>query len=167
MFKLDRTRVLLLLLPVMWVWQASPLAILPVFGWRLDPALVIAIVGGLMNGPRFGLWFGLIAGGGQDLLLGAGLLYGATKALAGFAAGLIQPQIYRLDALTLGLVGLVWTLGEGLLVALYLLAHGRTAVWDHYAALSLPLGLAHALLVVILYLWVFRFPGEDREERVK
>lgn len=164
---LTRPRALLLLLPVMWVWQASPLAILPGFGWRLDPALVLAIAAGLLEGPRFGLWFGLIAGGGQDLLLGAGLLYGVTKALAGLAAGSMQPHVYRLDALTLGLVGLVWTLGEGLLVALYLLAHGRTAVWDHYAALSLPLGLAHALVLIVLYALLMRLPGAEREERVK
>jgi hypothetical protein len=167
MFQLTRHRALLLLLPVMWVWQASPLALLPWFGWRLDPSLVLAIAGGLIEGPRFGLWFGLIAGGGQDLLLGAGLLYGVTKALAGFAAGGMQPHLYRLDALSLGMVGLVWTLGEGLLVALYLLAHGRTAVWDHYAALSLPLGLAHAMLLVVLYAGLMRLPGIEREERVK
>jgi LytS/YehU family sensor histidine kinase len=167
MFQLTRQRALILLLPIMWVWQASPLALLPWFGWRLDPSLVLAIAGGLLEGPRFGLWFGLIAGGGQDLLLGAGLLYGITKALAGLAAGAMQPHIYRLDALSLGMVGLVWTLGEGLLVALYLLAHGRTAVWDHYAALSLPLGVAHALLLVVLYAWLMRLPGAEREERVK
>ena len=164
---LTRRRALLLLLPFMWVWQASPLALLPYFGWRLDPSLVLAIAAGLLEGPRFGLWFGLLAGGGEDLLLGAGLLYGVTKALAGFAAGGMQPHIYRLDALSLGLVGLVWTLGEGMLVALYLLAHGRTAVWDHYAALSLPLGLAHAVLLVTLYAWLMQLPGTEREERVK
>ena len=167
MFQLGRVQALLLLLPVMWVWQASPLAILPYFGWRLDPALVLAIAAGLLEGPRFGLWFGLVAGGGEDVLLGAGLLYGVTKALAGLAAGAMQPHIYRLDGLTLGMVGLIWTLGEGLLVALYLLAHGRTAVWDHYAALSLPLGLAHALVLILLYAWLMHLPGLEREERVK
>lgn len=166
-WQLNRRMALLLLLPVMWVWQASPLAILPYFGWRLDPALVLAIAAGLFEGPRFGVCVGLIAGGGQDLLLGAGLLYGVTKALAGLAAGGMQPQIYRLDALTLGLVALVWTLGEGLLVALYLLAHGRTAVWDHYAALSLPLGLAHAVVLIILYILLSRLPGKEREDHAK
>jgi hypothetical protein len=79
----------------------------------------------------------------------------------------MQPQIYRLDALTLGLVGLVWTLGEGLLVALYLMTQGRTAVWDHYAALSLPLGLAHAVLLVALYALLIRLQGEDRDDRAR
>lgn len=163
---LTRRMALLLLLPVMWVWQASPLALLPGFGWRLDPSLVLAIAAGLLEGPRFGLAFGLLAGGGEDLLLGAGLLYGVTKALAGLVAGGMQPHIYRLDALALGLIGLVWTLGEGLLVALYLLAHGRTAVWDHYAALSLPLGLAHAAVLIVVYALLLRLPGSQREERL-
>lgn len=156
--------VLPLLLPFALIWQLSPLGVMPVFGWRIDPVLVLAVAGGLMFGPRYGLVFGLAAGACQDLLLGAGLLYGATKAAAGLAAGLIQPHIYRLDALSLVLMGLVWTLVEGLMVASSLHAQGRTAVWDHFAALALPLGLAHAVLLVALYYWLLRFPlPEERE----
>ncbi|MFN3431225.1 MAG: LytS/YhcK type 5TM receptor domain-containing protein, partial [Candidatus Sericytochromatia bacterium] len=81
------------LLPLALIWQSSELAVLPVFGWRLDPTLVLVIAAGLMLGPRYGLVFGLIAGGCQDVLLGAGLVYGFTKGLAGWAAGLIQPHI--------------------------------------------------------------------------
>lgn len=152
------------LLPLALIWQSSELAVLPVFGWRLDPTLVLVIAGGLMLGPRYGLVFGLVAGGCQDVLLGAGLVYGFTKGLAGWAAGLIQPHIYRLDVLSLGLVAMVWTLVEGLCVALYLLSHGRTAVWDHYAALALPLGLAHAFMLGVLYYTLFRLPGPESRE---
>src|SRR5439155_17977148 len=93
----SRLTVLAALLPLALVWQVSDLGILPAFGWRLDPPLVLAVAAGLLLGPRVGVWFGLVAGAGQDLLLGAGLLYAATKALAGFVAGLVQPQLYRLD----------------------------------------------------------------------
>jgi LytS/YehU family sensor histidine kinase len=153
-----------LLLPLALIWQTSELAVLPVFGWRVDPTLVLVIAGGLMLGPRYGMAFGLIAGGCQDIVLGAGLLYGFTKALAGWTAGLIQPHIYRLDALSLGLVAMVWTLVEGLCVALYLLSHGRPAVWDHYAALALPLGLAHAFMLAVLYYGLYRLPGPEARE---
>jgi threonine/homoserine efflux transporter RhtA len=97
-------------------------------------------------------------------MIGAGLLYGLTKGLAGWTAGLIQPHIYRLDTVTLLLIGLVWTLIEGLLVALYLLSQGRTAVWDHYAALALPLGMAHAILLAIAYAILHRLPAPERSE---
>jgi LytS/YehU family sensor histidine kinase len=152
------------LLPIALVWQSSALSILPVFGWRVDPILVLTIAGGLLMGPRYGVLFGLLAGGFQDLLLGAGLLYGVTKAIAGWTAGLVHPHIYRLDALSLGLIAMVWTLIEGLCVALYLLAHGRTAVWDHYAALALPLGLAHAFMLAVLYYTLRRLPGPEARE---
>jgi LytS/YehU family sensor histidine kinase len=153
-----------LLLPLALIWQSSELSMLPVFGWRLDPTLVLVIAGGLLMGPRYGVFFGLVAGGCQDVLIGAGLLYGFTKAIAGFAAGLIQPHIYRLDALSLGLLAMVWTLVEGLCVAIYLLAHGRTAVWDHFAALALPLGLAHAFLLAVLYYGLLRLPAPETRE---
>lgn len=156
--------VLPLLLPFALVWQLSPLGVLPVFGWRLDPSLVLVVAGGLMLGPRYGLVLGLAAGACQDLLLGAGLLYGATKGLAGLAAGLIQPHIYRLDALSLVLVGLTGTLGEGLLVAMFLLSQGRTGVWDHFAALALPLGLAHAFMLVALYYVLIQLPAPEARE---
>lgn len=166
LINLTRFWAILIILPIFVAWQASPLALLPVFGWRLDPTLVLAIAVGLLNGPRFGVLFGLVAGASQDLLVGAGLLYGATKALAGFTAGLIQPHIYRLDIVSLGMLGLVWTLGEGLLVAMYLMTQGRTAVWDHYAALSLPLGMAHAILLIVVYSFLGRLQGpEAHEER--
>lgn len=153
-----------LLLPIALIWQASELSLLPVFGWRLDPILVLVIASGLMLGPRYGLIFGLIAGGCQDMLLGAGLLYGFTKGIAGWTAGLIQPHIYRLDALSLGMVAMVWTLVEGLCVALYLLGQNRPAVWDHYAALALPLGLAHAFLLAVLYYGLYRLPAPEERE---
>lgn len=155
---------LVVLLPLALVWQLSPLAQLPVFGWRLDPTLVLVMAAGLLLGPMYGMLYGVVAGGAQDLMLGAGLLYAVTKAVAGFTAGLIQPHIYRLDALSMVLVGLVWTLVEGLGVALYLLAHGRTAVWDHYAAFALPLGIAHAVLLVMLYPLLHRLPGPEAKE---
>ncbi|HEY9723408.1 MAG TPA: LytS/YhcK type 5TM receptor domain-containing protein, partial [Oscillatoriaceae cyanobacterium] len=138
----SRVWVLLALLPLALVWELSPLARLPVFGWRLDPTLVLAMAAGLLFGPGPGALYGMIAGAGQDMLLGAGLLYTVTKAIAGLAAGIIKPQIYQLDLLSTVLMGLVWTAAEGLEVAIYLLMQGRTEVWDHYAALALPLGLA-------------------------
>ena len=153
-----------LMIPVALVWQASDLAVLPYFHWRLDPTLALVVLAGLMLGPRHGALFGLAAGAGQDLLIGGGLLYGVTKALAGWVAGAVQPQIYRLDALSLAVVGLVWTIGEGLLAALYLFAQGRTAVWDHFAAQSLPLGLANAVIVVLVYQWVSRLPAPEVRE---
>ncbi|MOA41864.1 hypothetical protein D3C78_1638690 [compost metagenome] len=119
---------------------------------------------GLMMGPRYGVLFGLIAGGCQDMLLGAGLIYGFAKALAGWTAGMIQPHIYKLDALALGLVAMVWTLVEGLGVALYLLGQGRTAVWDHYAALALPLGLVHAFLLALLYYGLYQLSAPEERE---
>lgn len=155
---------LCLLIPVALIWQTSDLAVLPIFHWRLDPTLAIVVLAGLLLGPRYGVWFGLAAGAGQDLLIGGGLLYGLTKGLAGMVAGLAQPQIYRLDALSLAVVGLLWTIGEGLLVALYLFAQGRTAVWDHFAAQSLPLGLANAVLIVLLYAWLGRLPPPEARE---
>lgn len=157
-------KALWLLIPVALVWQTSDLAVLPYFHWRLDPTLALVVLAGLLLGPRHGVWFGLAAGAGQDLLIGGGLLYGLTKGLAGLAAGLAQPQIYRLDALSLAVVGLLWTIGEGLLVALYLFAQGRTAVWDHFAAQSLPLGLANAVLIVLLYAWLNRLPPPEARE---
>ena len=153
-----------LLLPLALIWQSSDMSVLPVFGWRLDPTLVLVMAGGLLMGPRYGVMFGLIAGGCQDVLIGGGLLYGFTKALAGLAAGLVQPHVYRLDALSLGLTAMVVTLAEGLCVALYLLAHGRTAVWDHYAALALPLGLAHAFLLAVLYYGLLQLPAAEPRE---
>lgn len=153
-----------LLLPFALVWQLSPLAILPVFGWRVDPALALVIASGLLFGPRYGLAFGLLAGACQDLILGAGLLYGTTKAIAGVFAGMIQPHIYRLDALSLMLLGLTWTLGEGLLVAIFLLSHGRPNVWDHFAALALPLGLAHAFMLVAVYYVLVQLPAPEARE---
>lgn len=161
---LSRFWVIPLLLPFALVWQLSPLAVLPVFGWRVDPALALVIVGGLLFGPAYGVAFGLVAGACQDLLLGAGLLYGVTKAIAGLFAGLIQPHIYRLDALSLVLVGLTGTLGEGLMIAMYLLSQGRTGVWDHFAALALPLGLAHAFMLVALYYVLIQLPAPEARE---
>ena len=161
---LTRFWALPLLLPLALIWQMSELSLLPVFGWRVDPTLVLVIAGGLMLGPRYGVCFGLLAGGAQDVLLGAGLVYGVAKGLAGWTAGLIQPHIYRLDALSLGLMAMVWTLMEGLGVALYLLTHGRTAVWDHYAAQALPLGLAHAFLLAFVYAWLYRLPGPEARD---
>lgn len=163
-FPLSLVQALWLLVPVALIWQASDLAMLPYVHWRLDPTLALVILAGLLLGPRHGIWFGLVAGGGQDLLIGGGLVYGATKGLAGMLAGMIQPQIYRLDALSLAGVGLLWTLGEGLLVALYLFAQGRTAVWDHFAAQSLPLGLANAVLIVVLYAGLRRLPGPEAND---
>lgn len=154
-----RVVALWLLLPLALIWQSSDLAVLPFLGWRLDPTLALVVLAGLLLGPRHGVWYGLIAGGGQDLLIGAGLLYGLTKGLAGWLAGMMQPQILRLDVLSLAVVGLLWTLGEGLLVALYLFAQGRTAVWDHFAAQSFPLGVANALLLVLLYTVLRRLPA--------
>lgn len=153
-----------LLIPVALIWQTSDLAVLPFFHWRLDPTLAIVVLAGLLLGPRHGVWIGLAAGAGQDLLIGGGLLYGVTKGLAGLAAGLAQPQLYRMEALSLAVVGLLWTIGEGLLVALYLFAQGRTAVWDHFAAQSLPLGLANAVLIVALYAWLHRLPPPEARE---
>ena len=97
-----------LMIPVALVWQASDLAVLPYFHWRLDPTLALVVLAGLMLGPRHGALFGLAAGAGQDLLIGGGLLYGVTKALAGWVAGAVQPQIYRLDALR-GFKDRTWT----------------------------------------------------------
>lgn len=163
-FPLTQVQALWLLVPIALAWQASDLALLPYFRWRTDPTLALVILAGLLLGPRHGVWFGLVAGGCEDLLIGGGLVYGATKGLAGFAAGMVQPQFYRLDALSLAGVGLLWTLGEGLLVALYLFAQGRTAVWDHFAAQSLPLGLANAVLIVVLYQGLKRLPGPEPRE---
>jgi hypothetical protein len=149
---MPQTRVLWLLLPVALMWQSSVLAILPFFEWRLDPVLALVVLTGLAAGPKQGLWLGLIAGGCQDILVGAGLLFGVTKGLTGLGAGWLQPHIYRLDALSLAALGVLTTLAESLLIALYLFAQGRTAVWDHFAAQSMPLGLANASLLVVLYL---------------
>ena len=52
----------------------------------------------------------------------------------------------------------------GFLVALYLLAQGRTAVWDHYAALALPLGLVHAFLLALLYYGLDQLPAPEERE---
>ncbi|MEB3223971.1 MAG: LytS/YhcK type 5TM receptor domain-containing protein [Candidatus Sericytochromatia bacterium] len=157
-------RALWLLLPLALVWESSELAVLPYFEWRLDPVLALVLLAGLMLGPRQGVWLGLVAGGCQDLLVGAGLLYGGTKALAGLLAGLVQPHIYRLDALSLATVGILASLGEGLLIALFLFAQGRTAVWDHFASMSLPLGLVNAALLVLLYVVVGRLPAPELRE---
>lgn len=163
--KPSRLVALLLLLPLALAWQVSAWGVLPVFGWQLDFPLVLVMACGLLFGPRAGLLFGLLAGGLQDLLLGAGLLYGLTKGLAGLAVGLIQPHVMKLDALSLAVVAIVTTLAEGLLVALSLLAQGRTGVWDHFAALALPLGAAHALLLLVAYGALRRLGGPEREER--
>lgn len=157
-------RALWLLLPLALVWQSSELAVLPYFEWRLDPLLALVVLGGLLLGPRHGVWLGLVAGGSQDLLVGAGLLYGVTKAVAGAAAGMVQPHIYRLDALSLTVVGVLATLGEGLLIATYLFLQGRTAVWDHFASMSLPLGLVNAALLVFLYVVLSALPATEARE---
>lgn len=149
---MTHVRLLWLLLPVALMWQSSVLAILPFFEWRLDPVLALVVLTGLVAGPKQGLWLGLIAGGCQDILVGAGLLYGVTKALIGQVAGRMQPHIYRLDALSLVAVGVILTLAESLMVAIYLFAQGRTAVWDHFAAQAMPVGLSNAVLLVTLYL---------------
>lgn len=141
-----------LLLPFAFVWQLSPLAQVPFFAWRLDPTLVLVVAAGFLLGPRYGLTFGLLAGAGQDLLVGAGLLYAAAKALAGFSAGLLHDHIYRLDALSLAVFGFAWTLGESLIVALLLLLQGKDGIWSLYAAMGFPIGLAHAVLLPIVYL---------------
>lgn len=147
-----------LLLPLALAWQCSDMAILPTFGWRLDPVLVLVLLAGIRLGPRHGVMFGLVAGAGQDMLVGAGLLYGLTKALVGFAAGLMQESVYDLDAPTLALMGLLGTLGEALLVAINLVAAGRTGVFELYGALALPMGVANAALIVFLNLWLRHLP---------
>jgi cell shape-determining protein MreD len=157
-------RGLWLLLPLALVWESSALAVLPYFEWRLDPVLALVVLAGLSLGPRHGIWLGLVAGGCQDLLVGAGLLYGCTKALSGLLAGLVQPHIYRLDVLSLAVVGLLASLGEGLVIALYLFLQGRTAVWDHFASMSVPLGLVNAGVLVGLYLVVGRLPAPELRE---
>ncbi|MEB3330295.1 MAG: LytS/YhcK type 5TM receptor domain-containing protein [Candidatus Sericytochromatia bacterium] len=154
-------RALWLLLPLALVWESSELAVLPYLAWRLDPVLALVVLAGLTLGPRHGVWLGLVGGGCQDLLVGAGLLYGGTKALAGAVAGLVQPHVYRLDALSLAVVGLLASLGEGLTIALYLFAQGRTAVWDHFASLSLPVGLVNAALLVLVHAGVTRLPASE------
>jgi LytS/YehU family sensor histidine kinase len=164
MGKTSRYWIFFVLLPFALLWQTSAWSVLPVFGWRVDPTLVLVMASGLLLGPRYGLFFGLVAGGSQDLLLGAGLLYSATKALAGFAAGFVKPHLYRFDIVSLGLIGFVWTLIEGLIVALDLMLSGRGAVWDHYAALALPLGLAHAALLILCYAWLARLPDPSARE---
>ena len=156
---------LLLALPVVLVWQMTPLAVLPVLGWRLDPTLVLVVAAGLVLGPPWGLAFGLLAGAGQDLLVGAGVLYTVTKALAGMTSGLLRPHLYQIDSAFVGLVGLLWTLGEELLVAVYSWLAGRTGVWDHFAALSLPLGLAHAVLLVGMVGILLRLPPFAESDR--
>lgn len=161
---MTRPRLLWLLLPFALMWQSSVLAILPFFEWRLDPVLALVVLTGLAAGPKQGLWLGLIAGGCQDILVGAGLLYGVTKALIGQTAGWIQPHIYRLDALSLVAIGVISTLVESLLIAVYLFAQGRTAVWDHFAAQSMPLGLANACLLVVLYLVTSRLGWLSKRE---
>jgi cell shape-determining protein MreD len=157
-------RALWVLLPLALVWESSELAVLPYFAWRLDPVLVLVVLAGLTLGPRHGVWLGLVAGGCQDMLVGAGLLYGGTKALAGMVAGLVQPHIYRLDVLSLAVVGLLASLGEGLTIALYLFLQGRTAVWDHFASMSVPLGLTNAALLVVLHAVVSRLPAPELRE---
>ncbi|MEB3197541.1 MAG: hypothetical protein VKP62_10100 [Candidatus Sericytochromatia bacterium] len=157
-------RALWLMLPFALIWQSSELAVLPYFQWRLDPVLALVVLTSMLRGPRIGAWLGVLAGGCQDLLVGAGLLYAVTKGLAGFVVGMVQPHIYRLDLLSLVMVGVLATLGEGLLIALYLFAQGRMAVWDHFASLSMPVGLANAALVMLFYLVLSRFPSQEARE---
>lgn len=154
---------LVVLAPLALLFQATDLARLPFFGWRVDGALLLAMVTGLLYGPRVGLFYGLFAGACQDMLLGAGVLYTATKAMAGCATGLIRPQLFRFDAVVMLMLGFGISAFENVMVALFLALQGRSGVLEHLAALVLPLSLAAALLLPVAYALVSRLPGAEPE----
>lgn len=158
-----RFLVLVALAPLALLLQATDLARLPFFGWRLDGALVLAMVTGLLYGPRVGLFYGLFAGACQDLILGAGVLYTATKAMAGCATGLIRPQLFRFDVVSMLMMGFGLSAFENVMVALFLALQGRSGVLEHLAALILPLSLAMALLLPLVHAAISRLPGSDPE----
>ncbi|HNS52027.1 MAG TPA: rod shape-determining protein MreD [Anaerolineae bacterium] len=135
------------------VLQASAMPHLRVWGVFPDLPLVLVVTWSLLQGPRGGLVWGLIAGLFVDLLSGtpAGA---ATLALGavGFLAGQARRTAIRTQLLLPMLVVVASTLLYDLILLLGMQLSGRTVLWlETLGRIVLPSALLNLLLLIALY----------------
>jgi rod shape-determining protein MreD len=121
---------------VSFLLQSTLLPSVSVAGASPDLILLLAVLVGLVFGPRRGLMLGALAGALEDALAGGPFgLHTLGKALVGLSSGFIQSRFGVEHRLLQGLTAALLTLAEGLLsLALVALLEEKSLPYGPLAA---------------------------------
>ncbi|HEY3314394.1 MAG TPA: rod shape-determining protein MreD [Bacillota bacterium] len=147
-------------------WWAFPAALIGAFLLQLtvvpfvavhwvkpDLILVVAILGGLLYGPNYGAVAGLFGGLLEDLFIGHYIgLFGLTRMLAGFLAGLVETRVYREPFLVPMATSFAATLVGETILGLLLKAFGANpSLGKTFTNVILPAAVYNAIIAPIVY----------------
>lgn len=140
--------ILLLIIPL----QASLLNPLSIAGIKPDLALAFVYIIGLLTGPAEGAFAGMGIGLVQDI--GSASIIGFTgfsRGLVGLAAGLLGRRVLDIESPTIILFLVVFSLAEGILIALFLqTTYGAVPFFSFVGRRLLPQSFYTGLLGLVL-----------------
>lgn len=157
------------LLVVVALLQATVIPHLTVLGVFPDLPVIVVVCWGLLAGAREGLIWGFIAGVAVDLLAGAP--FGAATlalSLVGFLSGMSGPIAVRARFILAMLVVFLATIVYDLLFMLIVQISGQAVAWlENLARIAIPSAALNAMLTPIilgaLHLLRNRFGREEME----
>jgi len=149
----------LLLILFALILQTTAFNYLAIYGIKPNLILILVILNGFLRGTREGAFLGFSAGLMQDLVSGGVFgLNALTKLVAGYLAGLGEGRLYRENRVIAA--GLTWvcTLGAQLIFyILLLLIDVSVPLVEALVYIILPSAFYNALVVLIVYMYYYRF----------
>jgi len=153
----------LLLVLVTLILQTTALNYMVIYGFKPDLVLILVILNGFLRGTREGAFLGFSAGILQDLVSGGYFgLNAITEMVAGYLAGLGKDRLYRDNRVIAA--GLTWvcTMGAQLIFYILLLSVDvPVPVVKALAYVILPTAFYNALVVLVIYAYLYRFYRGD------
>lgn len=153
-----RSFVLLVLVLLAMVLQATLLNFLQVYGIKPDLILLLIIFNSFLQGPREGAFLGCLGGLLQDMFTGNYIgLNMLSKGITGYLVGLFEGKLYKDNTLIMISITMVSTIFCQLIYYGLLFFLGISVAPDYaFYRVILPLGLYNSLIVPIFYGWFRR-----------
>jgi rod shape-determining protein MreD len=141
------------LLVIVAVLQASVVSHLPIWGVFVDLPVLIVASWGLLEGAREGVIWGFIAGVVIDLLSGAPFGAATLSLMAvGFLAGLGKNSAFGSHVIFLAVTMLLATIVYSLLFLSIVRISGQTVLWwDSLLHIVLPSAVLNAVLMPLVF----------------
>ncbi len=153
-----RAVLLLLILGVALVLQATVFDFIRILGAKPDLVMIMAVLYGFIYGSREGAYFGFLSGLLVDFSVGHYIGFNALANMgAAYAGGLAEANLYKENSLIAAFVVLLSTIAGQTICYLLLLIIGiQVSPINGFLQVIFPVALYNTILTPLVYEWFYR-----------